>query len=54
MHPGVWHEAVVPLAAQASFDDKQGRVHARISVNFIEDFGTLLSVPLRRPREAPV
>ena len=54
LHPGVWHEAVVPLAEQASFDDKQGKVHARISVNFMEEFGALLSVPLRRPQEAPV
>jgi len=53
IHPGVWHEAVVPLAEQASFDDKQGKVHARISVNFMEEFGALLSVPLRRPEEAP-
>ncbi len=45
---------MVPLAEQASFDDKQGKVHARVSVNFIEDFGVLLSVPLRRPQEAPV
>jgi hypothetical protein len=49
IHPGVWHEAVVPLAEQASFDDKQGKVHARISVNFMEEFGALLSVPLRHP-----
>jgi len=49
IHPGVWHEAVVPLAEAASFDDKQGKVHARISVNFVEEFGVLLSVPLRRP-----
>jgi hypothetical protein len=53
IHPGVWHEAVVPLAEQASFGDKQGKVHARISVNFMEEFGALLSVPLRRPQEAP-
>ncbi|MHC4067540.1 MAG: ureidoglycolate lyase, partial [Planctomycetota bacterium] len=53
LHPGVWHEAVVPLAEKASFDDKQGKVHARISVNFLEEFGALLSVPLRRPEEVP-
>ena len=51
IHPGVWHEAVVPLAAAASFDDKQGKVHARISVNFMEEFGALLSVPLSRPED---
>jgi ureidoglycolate lyase len=49
LHPGVWHEAVFPLAAQASFDDKQGKVHARVSVDFAQEFGVLLSVPLRAP-----
>ncbi len=49
LHPGVWHEAVVPLAERASFDDKQGKVHARISVDFMDEFGALLSVPLTRP-----
>ena len=49
IHPGVWHEAIVPLAAQASFHDKQGRVHARISVDFPKEFGCHLAVPLRRP-----
>jgi len=49
IHPGVWHEAVFPLAPQASFDDKQGKVHARVSVDFAEEFGVLLSVPLRAP-----
>ena len=51
IHPGVWHEAVVPLAERGSFDDKQGRVHARVSVNFAEEFGVLLSVPLRAPED---
>ena len=51
IHPGVWHEAVVPLADAASFDDKQGKVHARVSVNFLEEFGALLSVPLRSPED---
>ena len=47
--PGVWHEAVVPLAGRAAFDDRQGRVHARVSCNFVEEFGAYLSVPLRKP-----
>jgi hypothetical protein len=49
IHPGVWHEAVLPLAESAAFDDCQGRVHARVSCNFIKEFGTYLSVPLRKP-----
>jgi hypothetical protein len=47
--PGVWHEAVVPLAGRAAFDDRQGRVHARVSCTFVEEFGAYLSVPLRKP-----
>lgn len=49
IHPGVWHEAVFPAGERASFDDRQGRVHARISVNFVEEFGCYLSVPLAEP-----
>ncbi|MFQ5971062.1 MAG: ureidoglycolate lyase [Alphaproteobacteria bacterium] len=49
IHPGIWHEAVFPLAEKASFDDKQGRVHARISCDFVDEFGVYLSIPLRRP-----
>ena len=46
IHPGVWHEAVIPLADRARFFDKQGRVHARISCAFDEEFGGTLAVPL--------
>jgi ureidoglycolate lyase len=49
IHPGVWHEAVFPCVEGASFDDRQGKVHARVSVNFVEEFGCYLSVPLREP-----
>jgi hypothetical protein len=49
IHPGVWHEAVLPLADAASFDDRQGRVHARVSANLVAEFGTYLRVPLARP-----
>ncbi|MEM7223671.1 MAG: ureidoglycolate lyase [Pseudomonadota bacterium] len=46
IHPGVWHEAVIPLAERARFFDKQGRVHARISCEFDREFGCSLAVPL--------
>lgn len=49
IRPGIWHEAVFPLAGKTSFDDKQGRVHARISCDFVDEFGVCLSIPLRRP-----
>jgi ureidoglycolate lyase len=47
-HPGVWHTPALPLAPAAEFDDRQGRVHARVSCNFVEEFGKYLAVPLRR------
>ena len=49
IHPGVWHGAVVPLDDHATFLDRQGRVHARVSVDFPKEFGCYLASPLRRP-----
>jgi ureidoglycolate lyase len=49
LHPNVWHGAVVPLDDTARLLDRQGRVHARVSVDFPKEFGCYLSVPLRRP-----
>lgn len=49
LHPNVWHEAVFPLVTPARFDDQQGRVHARVSVNFAEEFGVFLAMPMRAP-----
>ena len=34
------------------FFDKQGKVHARISVDFANEFGCLLKIPLRRPDDS--
>lgn len=45
--PGVWHQPAFPTADCAVFDDKQGAVHACVSVDFIAEFGVLLEVPLR-------
>jgi ureidoglycolate lyase/seryl-tRNA synthetase len=45
--PGVWHQPVFPIAERASFNDKQGRVHCCIAVNFVSEFGCYLEVPLR-------
>ncbi|MFI4976443.1 MAG: ureidoglycolate lyase [Caulobacterales bacterium] len=47
IHPGVWHGAVVPLDDHATFLDRQGRVHARVSVDFAKEFGCYLAVPLK-------
>ena len=48
-HPGVWHTPALPFASTAVFDDRQGRVHARVSCHFVEEFGKYLAVPLRAP-----
>jgi len=48
--PNVWHGAFVPHDDEASFLDRQGRVHARVSVDFPKEFGCYLAVPLRRPQ----
>jgi len=49
IHPNIWHGAVVPLDDHAELLDRQGRVHARVSVDFAGEFGCYLGVPLRRP-----
>lgn len=49
IHPNVWHGAFVPHDDEAVFLDRQGRVHARVSVDFPREFGCYLAVPLRKP-----
>lgn len=49
IHPDIWHEGVFPIARRASFQDRQGKVHARISCDLAAEFGCYLRVPLRRP-----
>jgi hypothetical protein len=49
LHPNVWHGALVPFDDAAQFLDRQGRVHARVSVNFVKEFGCYLGAPLRPP-----
>lgn len=52
LHPNVWHGALVPHADEARFLDRQGRVHARVSVNFVTEFGCYLGASLRPPSRA--
>jgi ureidoglycolate lyase len=49
IHPNIWHGAVVPLDEHAKLLDRQGRVHARVSVDFAQEFGCYLAVPMKRP-----
>jgi ureidoglycolate lyase len=50
IHPNVWHGPFVPLDDHAEFLDRQGRVHARVSVDFAKEFGCYLGTSLQRPR----
>jgi hypothetical protein len=46
IRPGVWHGPVATRDDHAVFLDRQGRVHARVSVDFVKEFGCYLAVPL--------
>ena len=46
IHPNIWHEGVFGARGTQRFFDKQGAVHARVSVDFAREFGCLLDVPL--------
>ena len=49
IHPGIWHEGVFTLRGTQRFFDKQGAVHARVSVEFAQEFGCLLEAPIADP-----
>ncbi len=42
IHPNIWHEGVFTLGTSQRFFDRQGAVHARVSVDFAREFGCLL------------
>jgi len=44
IHPGIWHEGVFSLGESQSFFDRQGAVHARVSLNFATEFRCLLEI----------
>lgn len=46
IHPSIWHEGVFATEGRQGFFDKQGAVHARVSVDFPKEFQCLLHVPL--------
>jgi len=48
IHPNIWHEGIFPVGDKQRFQDRQGRVHARVSCDFGKEFGVYLSVPLKR------
>ena len=47
IHPNIWHEGVFPLTEKATFFDKQGKVHARVSCDFAKEFNSYLSFSLK-------
>jgi hypothetical protein len=46
IHPNIWHEGVFAINGTQRFFDKQGAVHARVSVNFPREFECVLEVNL--------
>ena len=48
IHPNVWHDGALTALDKHCFFDKQGAVHARVSVDFPREFKCLLEVPLER------
>ena len=46
IHPNVWHDGALTAIDHQCFFDRQGAVHARVSVNFPSEFNCLLEVPL--------
>lgn len=47
IHPNIWHEGVFAIRGQQRFLDRQGAVHARVSVDFAREFNCLLEVSLK-------
>lgn len=53
--PGVWHQPAAPSPTSEEsddrivFDNKQGRVHGCVDVDFLREFGCYLEVPLTAP-----
>jgi hypothetical protein len=46
IHPNIWHEGVFSVSGTQRFFDRQGAVHARISVDFAREFGCLVSAAI--------
>jgi hypothetical protein len=46
IHPRIWHEGVFALGGTRRFLDRQGAVHARVSIDFAREFSCLLEVSL--------
>lgn len=49
IYPNTWHQPIFPLAKQANFLGKQGKVHACVACDMVREFNCYLSVPLMAP-----
>src|SRR5210317_284412 len=38
IHPNIWHEGVFPIEEKSSFQGRQGKVHARVSIDLQKEF----------------
>ena len=47
IHPNVWHEGVFPVAEKSSFMGRQGKVHARVSIDLKKEFNKYLCFKTR-------
>jgi ureidoglycolate hydrolase-like protein len=46
IHPNIWHDGVFATGGTQRFLDRQGAVHARVSVDFAREFQCLLEAPI--------
>jgi len=42
IHPNIWHEGVFPTKGRTTFKGKQGKVHARVSIDLLEEFNSYI------------
>lgn len=49
IHPNIWHDGVFTAAGKQRFYDRQGAVHARVSVDFPKEFKCMLQASLEKP-----
>lgn len=52
IHPNIWHQPLFPLTKHAVFEDKQGKVHACIAIDFVKEFKTYLKIPFMEADKA--
>ena len=42
IHPNIWHEGIFPTKGKAVFKGKQGKVHARVSIDIFKEFNAYI------------